>query len=69
MAFSESVKKQAFERAHSKCENCGKSLYYGTASWHAHHIKSQLLGGLDTLGNCRILCVDCHEKTHSYGKH
>jgi 5-methylcytosine-specific restriction endonuclease McrA len=35
--------------------------------WHAHHKVSQDANGVDTLGNCEILCVNCHKNTESYG--
>lgn len=36
--------------------------------WHAHHIKAAKDGGSDELSNCRILCLECHYLTHSYGR-
>ncbi len=38
----------------------------GEGKWEAHHIKA---GGSGTLENCKILCVECHKLTKSYGKH
>lgn len=67
MAFSYETKKQALERAHYKCENCGTGLSMTTAE--AHHKTSVDAGGSDTLSNCKILCHDCHVATRTYGKH
>jgi len=77
MAFSQTVKDQAYRRAGGKCEcemkNCSKhrsgsrcnaSLANG---WHAHHIHSQAANGPDTLSNCLAMCVACHENTRTYG--
>lgn len=38
------------------------------AKWHAHHRTAEAVGGLDTLANCEILCIPCHEETESYGR-
>jgi 5-methylcytosine-specific restriction endonuclease McrA len=81
MAFSQEVINQAWRRAGGKCEctlgacnhngRCNKMLdpqnKIEDRKWHAHHIISQEAGGSDTVDNCRILCVPCHEKTRSYG--
>jgi 5-methylcytosine-specific restriction endonuclease McrA len=75
MAFSEETVKKAFENAGQKCESCGKQLSWGNrgdnghGKWEAHHKKAVKDGGSDTLGNCKILCTECHTKTKSYGSH
>lgn len=37
--------------------------------WETHHKVAQAKGGLDTLSNCQILCMECHKNTQSYGRH
>lgn len=77
MAFSQTVKDQAYIRAGGMCEctrtGCGhKGRCYASLStrsgWHAHHIHADSKGGADTLSNCEALCVDCHANTYSYGR-
>ncbi len=67
MAFTELTKMQALERAGYRCEKCGKKVTISTCE--AHHKTSVLSGGSDNLSNCQILCIDCHKKTYTYGKH
>lgn len=75
MGFSKEVIDRAWKRADGKCERCGKDLSYSNHSegemgaWEAHHIKAQNDGGDDRLSNCKILCLDCHKNTKSYGSH
>lgn len=75
MAFSELVIEKAWNRAEGRCEKCNKKLARDNHSegewgaWEAHHIKAQKDGGDDSLSNCRILCLDCHKSTNSYGSH
>ena len=82
MAFSESVKDQAFARSGGRCEchrlhsgltaphyggRCSRTFTrYGT--WEAHHIVAVSSGGTDTLSNCEALCTTCHELTRTYGR-
>ncbi len=48
-------------------ENRGKEGKRG--AWEAHHITAQSAkSSTDTLSNCRILCLDCHKNTRSYGR-
>lgn len=37
--------------------------------WEAHHKTAVAAGGQDVLLNCKILCLDCHKSTYTYGKH
>ena len=67
MAFSETTKLQALQRANYRCEKCGKSVTMATCQ--AHHKTSVAAGGNDTVSNCKILCINCHKKTYTYGKH
>jgi len=82
MAFSESVKDEAFKRSGGRCEcnrqhtgindaphhggRCSKT-FTRHGNWHAHHKVSLKAGGSDTLSNCEVLCIKCHELTKSYG--
>ena len=42
---------------------------YSPYGWEAHHKTAVSSGGGDTLSNCEILCMSCHKKTGSYGRH
>jgi len=83
MAFSQEVIIAAWKRAGGRCEcrlekcrhlmgRCNRVLDPANREpgkkWHAHHVISQDAGGSDSLKNCQILCIPCHEKTGSYGK-
>ncbi len=77
--FSQDVINEAWHRAGGKCEckenchnflnPCNKTLDPSNKKlfmlWHAHHIDSD---GPSILSNCKILCVECHKKTRSYGR-
>lgn len=74
MAFLESVVKQAWDKCGGKCESCRKELLWASRGsesmygWEAHHKSATILGGADSLSNCKILCQSCHKKTSSYGR-
>lgn len=38
-------------------------------AWEAHHKVAVASGGQDVLSNCKVLCLDCHKKTYTYGRH
>ena len=75
MAFTESIVKQAWERAGGQCEcrrrthshfyiPCGKQLRWevrGKASQGGWESHQTRIGGGDTLENCEILCWQCHD--------
>lgn len=74
MAFTQETVTTAFKRAKGKCEACGKTLSFDNrgeegawGAWQAHHKTSVKSGGSDALSNCKILCLDCHKKTYTYG--
>lgn len=82
MAFSQETIDQAWDRAGGRCEcirqcpqhpgrRCGRILDPNNQKpgqeWHAHHRISEDADGSDSLSNCEILCVGCHENTESYG--
>ena len=83
--FSQKTIDEAWERSGGQCEckrhscdhkgRCNKHLTYDhhkegeTGAWEAHHKVARAAGGKDTPSNCEILCLECHKKTGSYGKH
>lgn len=76
MAFSQQVKNAAYNRAGGRCERCkrlcrrtGVDPDYSYPDSEFHHRVSVLAGGSDGMSNCEHLCIACHEKTGSYGKH
>lgn len=42
-------------------------IHCGTASAHAHHVKTRGAGGGDEIGNVMPLCVFGHMEIHRYG--
>ncbi len=79
MAFSETVKDEAYKRSGGRCEctrqhvgkdaphhggRCSKT-FTRHGAWEAHHLAA---GGSDTLSNCEALCIACHELTPTYGR-
>jgi len=76
MAFSESVKDQAFRRSGGRCECTRREhSHYGACnsplsrySAEFHHVTAQSVGGSDGLSNCEVLCHTCHVGTDSYGR-
>lgn len=82
MAFSETVKAQAFTRSGGRCEcqrqhqglsashhggRCSTTLTRLGGRWEAHHKVAVIAGGSDTLSNCEVLCLTCHQLTLTYG--
>jgi len=72
MAFPQSVKTIAFNRAEGLCEcsrrhygdahhgsRCNKALSIYGGDWEAHHITAVESGGDDSPGNCEVLCRIC----------
>lgn len=83
MAFSEEVKDQAFARSGGRCEcqlqhdglhaphhggRCPNTFTRHGGQWEAHHRVSVSAGGADTLSNCLVLCISCHQLTRTYGR-
>ena len=56
--FTRKVREQAFLRSGGNCEGCGAHLYVGKFEYD-HRIPCAL-GGEPTLGNCVVLCTNCH---------
>ena len=76
MAFNQDVKDQAYNRSGGRCEYCGKPCrrvwngeFYNYPDSEFHHVEAEQYGGKNLLSNCAHLCISCHEKTASYGKH
>lgn len=65
--FSESVKKQIFERDGYKCVHCGKGKNDGVEI-HADHIKPKDKGGKAILENGQTLCASHNFKKKNYGQ-
>jgi len=59
------LRRRVFLRDKWACQNCGAIC--GWASGHLAHYKSRGAGGSDTEENTRLLCADCHQKSHNCG--
>jgi 5-methylcytosine-specific restriction enzyme A len=57
--FSRKTKAEAFASAKGKCENCGVKIRPGNGPEYDHIIPDAVDGGND-LGNCKVLCFNCH---------
>lgn len=51
-------------RAQGLCEECGATEAEKGAYHHAHHKLPRVEGGLNTLANGILLCMDCHDAAH-----
>ena len=69
MKFSLKVKKTAWERQGYRCGYCGVHSHEYEYNFHAHHLRRVADGGGSGLGNCVILCEECHYETHNYGRY
>jgi 5-methylcytosine-specific restriction protein A len=80
VAFNETTKQAALRRAGGQCEcrrlscsehpatyRCQTRLAAGR--FHFHHKTAVASGGDDSLSNCEVLCIPCHERTQTYGAH
>jgi len=75
MTISEEIKQQALKRAGNRCE-CMRPSHHTESkgrcfqSWdlEVHHILAVAAGGKDTLENCEVLCYQCRDRIHRYGK-
>lgn len=59
-AFSDSQKRQAYERQNGVCPNCGK--HFEIEQMEGDHHKPWSLGGKTTDDNCVMLCRDCNRE-------
>lgn len=56
------------QRAGNHCEECDKTEQETGAYHHAHHLTPREEGGLNTLANGKLLCLDCHDGAHGTRK-
>ena len=79
MAFSKETMLAALKRSRARCEckrsacahygRCGTRLTVKPRNFNFHHRYAESLGGKDSLSNCEVLCLGCHHRTQSYGRH
>lgn len=58
--FSDKTKLQAYKLSCGKCKLCKGHLYVG--KFHYDHRVPDAQGGDNSLDNCDVLCVNCHDK-------
>jgi hypothetical protein len=59
-AFTDNMKREAYERQNGKCKNCGKHFEY--EEMEGDHIDPWHLGGKTNAANCQILCKECNRR-------
>lgn len=59
-AFTESMKRAAYERQRGVCPRCGKSFEFG--EMQGDHITPWSRGGKTTAENCQMLCARCNRE-------
>jgi len=59
-AFSETMKRGAYERQSGNCPKCGK--HFSFAQMEADHITPWSAGGKTVTENCQMLCKDCNRR-------
>ena len=59
-AFSDTQKREAYERQNGICPICKK--HYEYAQMHGDHIKPRHFGGKTVSENLQMLCRDCNLK-------
>jgi 5-methylcytosine-specific restriction endonuclease McrA len=65
--FSKAVKLAAWRRSLGRCEQCG-CLLAGKVP-HYDHVNPEAFSHNAELGNCQVLCVECHDdKTNGIDK-
>lgn len=55
--ISKNVRRQVWQKACSKCENCGS-----TYRLEVDHVKPLSMGGTDDIDNLRLLCRSCNQR-------
>lgn len=55
----EDRKNEVIKRNGNQCDKCGSRIHL-----HLHHIKPLSKGGSNKISNLKLLCEDCHLKTH-----
>jgi 5-methylcytosine-specific restriction endonuclease McrA len=56
-----------YRHSYFRCGEIGLTLDNRGTRWQAHHKTSVDAGGDDTLSNCEILCLNCHQATRTFG--
>jgi len=59
-AFSENMKREAYERQKGNCKNCGKHFKY--EEMEGDHIDPWHSGGKTNADNCQMLCKSCNRR-------
>ena len=59
-AFSEKMKREAYERQHGICPICGKE--YDISEMEGDHITPWSEGGKTDIDNCQMLCRNCNRR-------
>ena len=59
-AFSESIKREAYERQDGICAKCNKQ--FDITEMEADHVTPWSQGGKTELDNCQMLCRDCNRR-------
>ena len=59
-AFSDNMKREAYERQQGICPNCGQ--HFDINEMEADHITPWSQGGKTTSENCQMLCRDCNRR-------
>lgn len=59
-AFSDSMKRAAYERQKGICTKCNE--HFDIEQMHGDHITPWHLGGKTTAENCQMLCKDCNRR-------
>jgi hypothetical protein len=59
LEFPSDVKRKVKERAGNRCERCGIDFDEGFEG-EFHHIIPIVYGGDNSIGNCSLLCHNCH---------
>lgn len=61
-AFSDSMKREVYERQNHSCLRCGEGKTYGIKEMEADHITPWSQGGKTSVDNCQLLCLN-HNRT------
>jgi ABC-type cobalamin/Fe3+-siderophores transport system ATPase subunit len=59
-AFSENMKREAYERQNGNCKNCGK--HFEINEMEGDHIDPWHSGGKTNAANCQMLCKECNRR-------
>jgi 5-methylcytosine-specific restriction endonuclease McrA len=59
-AFTDNMKREAYERQQGNCNKCHKHFAY--ERMEADHIDPWHSGGKTNSGNCQMLCKECNRR-------